>query len=380
MKFITSRDALLRVLGVAQEVITNKSPVSIMSNVLLQTDKENQKVIVKCTNSTVNAISSFGAEIEEEGETTVFCDKFVSVISSLPMGDVEIETGENEILVKPLGKKVKFRIKTLASDKFPVFKGFNSENSIKIAAKDFKNLIKHTSFAVSTDSNRYMMTGCYLTKEDNWLYMVATDGRRMSLCTCADFSPEFTSAIIPVKGLSVIDRICQEEGQIEINTTDKTFFFKGYGYEISSSLIEGQFPMWQKVVPNGLDHTVTISKADLEDAIKRTVIMAAKNGRIQMILDSDKMVISSPENEVGSSKEEIEAKYSGEPAEIALNAMYLSDVLKVIDSDDISIDFKFNQDKKVTSALIVKPEINNVKIEDNKEPIGYTHVIMPMTF
>ena len=152
------------------------------------------------------------------------------------------------------------------------------------------------------------MTGCYLTKEDNWLYMVATDGRRMSLCTCADFSPEFTSAIIPVKGLSVIDRICQEEGQIEINTTDKTFFFKGYGYEISSSLIEGQFPMWQKVVPNGLDHTVTISKADLEDAIKRTVIMAAKNGRIQMILDSDKMVISSPENEVGSSKEEIEAK------------------------------------------------------------------------
>ena len=152
----------------------------------------------------------------------------------------------------------------------------------------------------------------------------------------------------------------------------KRFFFKGYGYEISSSLIEGQFPMWQKVVPNGLDHTVTIPKTDLEDAIKRTVIMAAKNGRIQMILDSDKMVISSPENEVGSSKEEIDAKYSGEPAEIALNAMYLSDVLKVIDSDDISIDFKFNQENKVSSALIVRPV--------DKENTPYTHVIMPMTF
>lgn len=379
MKFVTSRDALLRVLGVAQEVITNKSPVSIMSNVLLQTDKENQKVIVKCTNSTVNAIGSFGAEIEEEGTTTVFCDKFISVISSLPMGDVEIETGENEIVVKPLGKKVKFKIKTLASDKFPVFKEFDSENSIKIAAKDFKNLIKHSSFAVSTDSNRYMMTGCYLTKEDNWLYMVATDGRRMSMCSCADFSPEFTSAIIPVKGLAIIDRICQEEGQIEIYTTDKSFFFKGYGYEISSSLIEGQFPSWKKVLPTELDHTITVSKTDLEDAIKRTVIMAAKNGRIQMILDSDKMVICSPENEVGSSKEEIEAKYSGEPAEIALNAMYLSDVLKVIDSDDISIDFKFNQENKVSSALIVKPEMNSVP-EDGKEAVGYVHVIMPMTF
>ena len=372
MKFVTSRDALLRVLGVAQEVITNKSPVSIMSNVLLQTDKDNQKVIVKCTNSTVSAISSFGAQIEEEGEITVFCDKFVSVISSLPMGDVEVVTGENEIVVKPLGKKVKFKIKTLASDKFPVFKGFNSENSIKIAAKDFKNLMKHTTFAVSADTNRYMMTGCYLTKEDNWLYMVATDGRRMSMCTCADFSPEFTSAIIPVKVFSVIDKVCQDEGEVEINTTEKTFFFKGFGYEISSSLIEGQFPSWQKVLPKELDHTITVSKADLEDAIKRTVIMAAKNGRIQMWLDTDKMVISSPENEVGSSKEEIEAKYSGEPAEIALNAMYLSDVLRVINSDDISIDFKFNQENKVSSALIVRPV--------DKENIPYTHVIMPMTF
>ena len=85
MKFVTSKDAILRVLSVAQEVITNKSAISIMSNVLLQTDKENNKVIVKCTNSTINAISSFNADIVEEGETTVFCDKFVSVISSLPM-------------------------------------------------------------------------------------------------------------------------------------------------------------------------------------------------------------------------------------------------------------------------------------------------------
>lgn len=380
MKFQTTRDALLRVLSVAQEVITNKSAVSIMSNVLLQTDKEHQRIIVKCTNSTVNAISSFAAEIDEEGEITVFCDKFVSVISSLPMGDVEIETNENEILVKPLGKKVKFRIKTLASDKFPVFKGFNSENSIQIAAKDFKNLIKHTSFAVSSDSNRYIMTGCYLTKEDNLLYMVATDGRRMSVCSCIDFSPDFTSAIIPVKIFSIIEKLCQDEGNIEINITDKTFFFKGYGYEISSSLIEGQYPAWKKVIPDELDHTFTVCKRELEDAMKRTSIMASKNGRIQMQLDTDKMVISTPETENGSSKEEIAAKYSGDPAEIALNAMYLSDVLKVIDSDDISIDFKFNQDKKVTSALIVKPEINNVKIEDNKEPIGYIHVIMPMTF
>lgn len=372
MKFVTSRDALLRVLGVAQEVITNKSPVSIMSNVLLQTDKENQKVIVKCTNSTVKGISSFGAEIEEDGETTVFCDKFLGVVSSLPMGDVEVISGENEVIIKPLGKKVKFKIKTLASDKFPTLHGFNSENAIKLDIKDLRNLIKNTTFAVSTDTNRYMMTGCYFTKEDNLLYMVATDGRRMSICSCADFSPEFKSAIIPTKIFSIIEKISKDEGEVEINVTDKEFFFKGYGYELSTSLIDGQFPAWKKVVPDGLDQTITVSKDELEDAMKRTVIMAAKNGRIQMSFDADKMIISSPENEVGSSKEEIEAQYSGEPVDIALNAMYFSDVLKVIDSDDISIDFKFNEEKKVSSALIVRAA--------GEEKTSYTHIIMPMTF
>ncbi len=370
MKFTTSREALLKVITIAQDVITNKSPVSILSNVLLQTAEN--KVIVKATNSTVNLITSFGAEIEEEGELTLFCDKLLTIINSLPMGDVEILTKENDVIVQPIGKKVKFKIKSLAADKFPVINPFKADNSIEVASKDFKNLIKNTIFAVSTDPNRYNMTGCYVCKSDNLLSMVATDGRRMSVCNCVDFSSEFIPAIIPTKFLSVLEKFCSDEGNIQITTTNKMCFVKAGNLEISTALIDGQYPMWQKVLPNGLDRTVTVSKKEFEDALKCACIMVQKNGRVQMTIDKNKLEISSPDTEYGSSKQEIAAVYDGDSVNIALNALYLNDVLKVIDAESISIDFTINEDKRVTKALIVR--------ESDSQKNNYTHVVMPMNF
>ena len=206
MKFKTNRDTLLNVLSVAQDVITVKSPISILSNVLLQTDEN--RVILKCSNSTISAITSFAAEIEEPGELTVFCDKLVSVVSSLPMGEIEVFSKNYEIIVQPVAKKIKFRIKILASDKFPVIKNFIQDNAIKVAAKDFKNLIHNTSFAASLDQNRYVMTGCYICKNDNYLTMVATDSKRMSICKCVDFNEDFTPVIVPKKMLAVVEKFC----------------------------------------------------------------------------------------------------------------------------------------------------------------------------
>ena len=370
MKFTTSREALLKAITIAQDVITNKSPVSILSNVLLQTAEN--KIIVKATNSTVNLITSFGAEIEEEGELTLFCDKFLTIINSLPMGDVEILTKDNEVFVQPIGKKVKFKIKSLAADKFPIINSFNSENSIEVAVKDFKNLIRNTIFAVSTDPNRYIMTGCYLCKKDNLLTMVATDGRRMSVCNCVDFNESFTSALIPTKILSVLEKFCSDEGNIQINSTERTFSVKADNFVISTGLIEGQYPKWEKVIPENLDKTITVSKKDLEDALKCASIMVQKNGRVQMKVEQNKLEIASPDTEIGSSNQEISAVYEGESVNIALNALYLSDVLKVIPAESISIDFAINEDKKVTKALIIR--------ESNANKTAYTHIIMPMTF
>ena len=172
--------------------------------------------------------------------------------------------------------------------------------------------------------------------------------------------------------LSVLERFCSDEGNIQLVITDKTCSVKAGNLEVSTALIEGQYPMWQKVLPSGLDHTVTVSKKELEDAVKCACIMVQKNGRVQMAIDKGKLEISSPDTEMGSSKQEIAAVYDGEPVDIALNALYLNDILKVLTADSISIDFTFNEEKKVTKALIVR--------ESGENKTAYTHVVMPMTF
>ena len=156
---------------------------------------------------------------------------------------------------------------------------------------------------------------------------------------------------------------------MEINTSKKEFFFKGFGFEISSSLIDAQYPKWEKVLPSGLDHTITLSKYELADAIKRMLIMSDKDGRIQIAAENDKVIVSSPEMEMGNFKEELSAKYDGAKIEIAMNVLYLSDVLKVIDKDDICIDFKVSEENNVKSAIIVRPADTDA---------DYTHIIMPM--
>ena len=367
MKFTTNRDTLLKVLAVAQEVIANKSLVSILSNIYLKADKSENKVYLKCTNSTFKASTCIAADVEEDGETTVFCDKLNSIVSALPVGDIQIESTDLEIIVKPVDKKVRFKLKIMASDKFPVINGFNEEGSIKLDACDFRHLIKQTIFAVSTNSNRRFMTGCYICMKDNFITMVATDGNRLSSSFCPGTIE--TPAIIPAKILSIIEKLCEAGGDVRIKTTDKEFFFKGCGFEISSTLIDAQFPKWEKVLPEGLDHTITFSKSELADAIKRMVVMADKEGRIQITAEQNKVVITSPELEMGNFKEELIAKYEGEKAEIAMNFMYLSDVLKVINSDDICIDFKFGDDNIVKSAIVVRPADIHT---------DYTHIIMPM--
>ena len=369
MKFTTNRDTMLQAISVAQDVINNKSYVSILSNVLLETAEG--KVIVKSTNSQVSIITCFGADILEEGTTTIFCDKLMSVLSSLPPGQVEVYTKEKVVNIKPVEKKVSFKINSLASDKFPIIDRFKVDTAFSIKAKDFKSLIKNCIFAVASDPVRYFLTGCFLSINNGKLTMVATDGRRMSFTGIDGKYPEINPSIIPVKILSMILKFCSDDEELFINIDKQSIAIKSNDIEFTSSLIDGQYPKWQKVLPEGLDHSVTVAKKDLEDALKTAGVMLQKDNRVQIYISDGRIEITSPDNELGSAKEEISAVYSGEPVELILQASFLSDVIKVIDADDITIDFTANSDNKVLKAILIK--------ESNLSDADYTHVIMPMS-
>ena len=376
MKFTFDRDAMIKEIAIAQEIITNKSPVSILSNILIIA--ENNSLTIKATDSTVKFTTSLPVDIQEEGSTTIFCDKFMSILSNSPSGDMEFIKDDITVTIKPIAKKVKFQLKSQTSDKFPEISKYDNIPFFEISSKDFKEMIKETIFAVSEDKNRFFMTGVYFVKENDILTMVATDGRRLS-CVTKNFGyniSDFTPAIIPTKILSCVLKNASDEGNIKIAVVDKSIFVKFANYEFSSVLIDGQFPNYKKVIPENLTMSIMVNKADLEAALKRTTIMVDKKvSRIIFRISSGVLKLISPESDIGTADEEIPCRYNGQDIAMALNFTYVTEPLKVIDSENVVFEFNVNENQNGEEASITKAVIMR------SEPAGdYIHVIMPMNF
>ena len=375
MKFTFDRDAMIKEISIAQEIITNKSPVSILSNILVIA--ENNKLTIKATDSAVKFTTTIPVDINEEGRTTIFCDKFMSILSSLPSGEIEFIQEDVGVTIKPISKRVNFKLKSQAGDKFPEIGSSDNISFFELPSKDFKEMIKQTIFAVSDDKNRYFMTGVYLEKTGDTFTMVATDGRRLSCVNKSGFNvPDFQPAIVPVKILSCVLKNAPDEGNIKIAIVEKSIFIKFANLEFSSVLIDGQFPNYQKVIPENLTKSIMVNKNDLDAALKRKTIMVDKKvSRIIFKISSGVLKLISPESEIGTADEEIPCRYDGQSISMALNFTYVTEPLKVIDSENVVFDFNINETSGDEEANITKAVIMR------SEPAAdYIHVIMPMNY
>ncbi|HZK19396.1 MAG TPA: DNA polymerase III subunit beta [Treponemataceae bacterium] len=364
MKFLFDKDVMYKEIAIAQEVIATKNALSILSNVLLIA--ENNTLTIKATDIKVNFETKIPIEIETEGKTTIFCDKLMSILTSLPSGEVEFIQDETKITIKPIAKKVKFQLKSMASDKFPEFINTDEVNFIEVPIQDLKDMITQTIFAVSDDETRYFMNGVYFDKKDDALILVATDGRRLSYISKALYQgvQEFSPAIVPPKILNIILKRAPNEGSISLAFVDNMIIVKFGNYIFTSVLIEGQFPNYERVIPEKQDFTFEVDKKDLGDALKRVgLLVEQKSHRVYFALSDGLLTISSQESDIGSAKEEIPCKYSGEDITMAFNYIYIEEPMKVINTERIRFDFTSSM-KAVT-----------VKSEPEKD---FFHIVMPM--
>jgi DNA polymerase-3 subunit beta len=159
MKFIFDKDALIKEIAIAQEIISNKNAISILSNVLLSA--KDGSLTIKATDVKINFETKIPVEILEEGTTTIFCDKFIGILNSLPPGDAEFEQTDISVVIKPTAKKVKFQLKSMSSEKVPEFSLDEPVPYFDVPAKDLIDMIAETIFSISDDETRYFMNGAY---------------------------------------------------------------------------------------------------------------------------------------------------------------------------------------------------------------------------
>jgi DNA polymerase III subunit beta len=321
---------------------------------------------LKATDIKVSFETVIPVDTSDPGSVTVFCDKLSGILATIPEGDIAVEQDDNKVIVKPTFKKVRFQLKTISSEKFPELPEVAEDAFFSIPAKEFKQMVSQTIFSVSDDETRYFMNGVFMEKNEDSLVLVATDGRRLSYAKKKFDAqiPDFKGVIIPPKVLGLILKRAPDEGLIDIAVSEKSIFFRFGSYKISSVLIEGQFPNYQKVIPDTQKNKITLKRSDLLDALRRVGIFVEQKSRRTFFEISDGLiVISSEESDLGTAREEFPCDYVGPEARIALNYKYIEDPLKVMDSEEINIEFT-----EPNRAITISPNPG----ED------YFHVVMPM--
>ena len=365
MKFTFDKDALLREIAIAQEVISTKNAISVLSNVLLEA-RDDGSLSIKATDINTSFETSIPVDVSEAGSTTLFCDKLSSILASLPSGNVSLTQEDSSVSIKPASKRATFTLKCIGSDKFPEFTSDSGIEYFDIPARELKKMIAQTVFSVSNDELRYFMNGVFMEGEEGSLRMVATDGRRLAyIDTELDSAlPELKGAILPTKILNIVAKRTPDEGAVSIGLSEKNVFFKFGDYRFTSLLIDGQFPNYRRVIPEKQSYAFEADRKDLLEALKRVALLAEqKSKRVYLKLSDGTLAVSSQETEIGVASEEIPCEYDGDDFTVALNYLYLDEPLKAMACDKARLEFTEPMRAVTLRAL---PDEN------------FFHIIMPM--
>lgn len=364
MKFACQKNMLLKELILALDFTSQRNTLSIVSNVLLETHANT--LVIKATDQKVGFKSEIPVETIEEGSTTVFCDKFLGILRTLPDENIIFEESGDKLLIHPEKKSIDFELRTIAADKYPNLENLPEDEFFSIGQKDLFGMIDQTIFAISDDETRYFMNGVYLEQEADGLVMVATDGRRLSFIN-RKFEqpiPSFKPVIIPAKFLTLLKKAGTGEGEIALSVNESIIFAKFGSQIMYSTLIKGQFPNYRRVIPANQTNTCIIPVSEMNEALKRvSLLVENKAKRVYLDIEAGGVTISSEESDFGQAKEIIHCDYSGESCRLAMNYSYLVSPLRVIEGDTFALCFT-----ESNKAVTVKPEPEK----------DYFHIIMPM--
>ncbi len=374
MKIIISKQKFLKYLSYTDTISSSKTTVPVLSNVLLDADSD----VLSLNSSNLETgikIDNIG-EIKEPGALAVNGKKLLSIVRELPDDDIEFTTDEyNRVTIMSASSAInaKFVLAGISKEDFPGIRTEPDGDYVETKANEFKKMIKKVIFSISNDENKYSLTGIFMEKDDGILYLVATDGKRLSLITRGLDELEIADemlliphdgVIIPRIVLMEIVKYSFEKNVIKMGFSKNQIFFSYDNVYLTSNLIEGKFPEYKKIIPEQRENHFIADRELLFNAIKRVSILADESiNQIKISVLKDKLLVSSKDPALGGAVEEIPVEYEGEDIDIALNYLYILDCLKEIESNRIKIDFE-NQER----VLTVKGENEN----------NYLNLIMPM--
>ena len=367
MKIVCYKDNLLKALNSVIKGVATKTTNPILEGILIQTNDNQIKLTTYDMELGIEYI--IDSEVKQQGSTVVNAIMFSEIIRKLPDSEIYITLNENNLLEIECEGAL-YKLTTMNPDEFPELPKIEVENSIDLEQNMLKNMIKRTIFAVSTEENRQIFTGCLFEVENNKLNVVAVDGFRLALRSIylpvkvSDFK-----AVIPGKTLNEINKILSDSFEnIKIGIAKNQALFEMENCKIVSRTLDGEFLNYKSVIPSTWETRIKVNKNNLQDSFERISLISAssiekeKKYPVKVSVDIGKIIISCT-NQTGEAKEEIFISTEGKNIEVGFNPKYFLDALKAIDDEEVFVEFGTN-----ISPCLVKP------IENNE----YVYMILPI--
>ncbi|PZQ46631.1 MAG: DNA polymerase III subunit beta [Micavibrio aeruginosavorus] len=339
MKITIDRAALMRALNHVQSAVERRTTIPILSNVLMKA--EDGILSLSTTDMDLEINEAVAANVDKAGSTTAPAATLFDIVKKLPDDSsvvLELDSSGNQMTVK--AGRSNFRLACLPVADFPEIGTGKLPATFSIPANELRNLIDRTKFAMSTEETRYYLNGIYLHAADNdgvdVLRAVATDGHRlarfeMPLPEGANGMP---GIIIPRKTVAELRKLVEEAGDsIEVSLSETKIRFSFDHIVLTSKLIDGTFPDYQRVIPKGNDKIVEVNPKAFSRAIDRvSTISDGKSRAVKISLNGKTMTLSANSPEAGSATEDLEIN-GNDNMEIGFNARYLLDITQQIEGD-----------------------------------------------
>ncbi|MDF3415157.1 DNA polymerase III subunit beta [Sulfitobacter sp. M57] len=369
MKFSIERAALLKAVSQAQSVVERRNTIPILANVLIEA--EGSDVSFRATDLDIEVVDKVGAQVERAGATTVSATLLHEIVRKLPDGaliNLTADSAAGRMTVE--AGRSNFSLATLPREDFPVMATSEYASNFSVPAPALRRLFDKSKFAISTEETRYYLNGVYMHIADaeggKVLRCVATDGHRLARIDAdlPDGASDMPGVIVPRKTVGELRKLLDDdEMQIAVSVSETKVRFATPEITLTSKVIDGTFPDYTRVIPQGNTRKMEVDASDFAKAVDRVATVSSERSRaVKLQLDEDRLVLSVNAPDSGAAEEELAVAYGDERLEIGFNAKYLLEIASQVDRENAVFLFNSSGDptlmregNDMTAVYVVMP-------------------------
>jgi len=347
MKFSIERASLLKAVAQAQSVVERRNTIPILANVLIEA--ESDSVQFRATDLDIEVVDRAAAKVDRAGATTVAAVTLNEIVRKLPDGALVTltEDGASGRLTIQAGRS-NFSLATLPREDFPVMATSDYTTNFSAPAPVLRRLFDKAKFAISTEETRYYLNGVYMHVSDGEsgkvLRCVATDGHRLARIDAElpAGAEGMAGVIVPRKTVGELRKLLDDdELEVAVSVSETKVRFATPNVTLTSKVIDGTFPDYTRVIPQGNTRRMEVDAAEFARAVDRVATVSSERSRaVKLQLEEDRLILSVNAPDSGAAEEELAVAYSDEPLEIGFNAKYLLEIANQVDRENAV--FMFN--------------------------------------